>query len=168
MVKALTRKKATKATKGTKATKAKKGKIMIKSKAKKVVAKMKKRVMVKKVTKKVTKKLVKKVTMKAKKAVQAKAPPSLKLRRAGKAPVMAGQLGKVVHYYDKIGVAIVELTGTVTVGDLLTFKRGEREFTQPVSSMQIDHQSVEKAGKGKVIGVKVVQVADPGTIVLPG
>ena len=114
-------------------------------KARKIMGKRK---MVKKVTKKVTKKLVKKVMASKKK------------------PAVVGLVGKVVHYYDKIGVAIVELSGTVLVGDLLTFRRGEREFMQPVSSMQIDHASVEKAGKGKVVGIRVVQVADPGTLVI--
>lgn len=109
---------------------------------------MSKRALVKKVTKKVTKKLVKKTH--AKKAAT------------------PGLVGKVVHYYDRIGVAILELSGTVTVGDLLTFQRGKREFTQPVSSMQINHEPVAKATKGKVVGIRVVQVADPGTIVLHG
>ncbi len=106
------------------------------------------------------KKLVKKIAKKATK----------KLIRAAsrKKPAMAGVVGKVVHYYDRIGVAIVELTGPVLVGDILIFRRGKREFIQPVSSMQINHLPVEKAGKGKVVGIKVVQVADPGTIVLHG
>ena len=71
-----------------------------------------------------------------------------------------------MHYYDKIGVAILKLTAPLTVGELVTFKRGLREFTQPVSSMQINHISVEKAKKGEVVGVKVVQVADNGTMAL--
>ncbi len=128
---------------------------MMKSKIKKAVKSIKKSVakrktLVKKVAKKITKKLIKKTQMKKKSAV------------------MAGQLGKVVHYYDKIGVAIVELSGTVMVGDILLFKRGDLEFIQPVSSMQINHMGVEKAGKGKVIGVKVIQKAEPGTVVMKG
>lgn len=111
---------------------------------------VKRKVMVKKVAKKVTKKLMKK-TMARKKA-----------------PMMAGTVGKVVHYYDRIGVAIVELAAPVTVGDLLTFRRGAVEFTQPVSSMQIDHHPVGKAGRGKIVGIKVVQVIDPGATVLRG
>lgn len=128
---------------------------MLKSKVKKAVRSIKKtaakrKTLVKKVTKKVTKKLIKKTQMKK------------------KSSVMAGQLGKVVHYYDKIGVAIVELSGTVIIGDILLFKRGDLEFIQPVSSMQINHEPVEKAGKGKVIGVKVIQKAEPGTVVMKG
>jgi len=109
---------------------------------------MGKQKIVKNVMKKVTKKLVKKITA------------------AKKKPATAGMVGKVVHYYDRIGVAILELTAPIMVGELLTFKRGQREFTQPVSSMQINHMPVEKAGKGKVVGIKVVQVADAGTVAL--
>lgn len=101
---------------------------------------------VKKVAKKVTRKLVKKVMAKK------------------KAPMMAGAVGKVVHYYDRIGVAILKLKAPLRVGELLTFRRGQREFMQPVSSMQINHVPVKKAKKGAVVGVKVVQVADNGTM----
>ena len=129
---------------------------------KKTTAKAKKRVTLKRTARKVMgrKKLVKKIVKKATK----------KLIRAAtrKSAVQAGLLGKVVHYYDRIGVAIVELTGTVMVGDLLTFRRGKREFTQPVSSMQINHVPVEKAGKKEVVGIRVVQVADSGTLVCRG
>jgi len=35
-------------------------------------------------------------------------------------------IGKVVHYYDKLGVAIIDLEkGGLKVGDELKFKRGE-------------------------------------------
>ena len=113
--------------------------------AKKIMGKKK---LVKRVAKKVTKKLVKKIMAKK------------------KSPAMAGMVGKVVHYYDRIGVAILELNAPLVVGELLTFRRGQREFTQPVSSMQVNHAPVEKAKKGEVVGVKVVQVADSGTIAL--
>lgn len=104
------------------------------------------------------KKLVKKVVRKAtKKLIRAS---------ASKKPAMAGLLGRVVHYYDRIGVAIVELKAPLIVGELVTFKRGLREFTQPVSSMEINHASVEKAKKGDVVGIKVVQVADNGTLAI--
>ncbi len=71
-------------------------------------------------------------------------------------------IGKVVHYYDKIGVAIVELTKTIKVGDSVKFHRGDSEFTQQVSSMQVEHENVEKAKKGDAIGIKVDQPVKEG------
>lgn len=76
-------------------------------------------------------------------------------------------LGKVVHYYDHLGVAIVELQKALKVGDIILFRRGEQEFAQPIASMQIEHASVEKAKKGDAVGIKVTQPVKEGALVLP-
>lgn len=73
-------------------------------------------------------------------------------------------IGKVVHYYDKLGVAIVELeSGGLKVGDEIKFKRGEEEFRQEVESLQIEHQPVGEVRKGDSFGLKVSQPTKPGT-----
>lgn len=65
------------------------------------------------------------------------------------------KVGSVSHYYDKIGVAVVELTGDLKVGDTIKFSRGGEElFIQKVSSMQMEHQSIDAAEKGQAIGLK--------------
>lgn len=66
-------------------------------------------------------------------------------------------IGKVTHYYDKIGVAIIELTDTLRQGETIKIVGQGREFTQVVSSMQFEHQNIEKAQKGQSVGVKVDQ-----------
>lgn len=77
---------------------------------------------------------------------------------------MAKPIGKVVHFYDKLGVAIVDLgTGKIKVGDEIKFKRGEEEFTQKVESLQVDHESVESVKKGDSFGLKVDKPTKPGT-----
>ena len=75
------------------------------------------------------------------------------------------EIGKVGHYYDKIGVAIIDLAGKLAVGDRVKFQSSNLEFEQEVSSMQIDHEQVEKAGKGKVVGIKVDKKVHQGTVV---
>lgn len=66
------------------------------------------------------------------------------------------KVGKVTHYYDKLSVAIVELTGTLSVGDKIKFSRGgEDMFEQEIGSMQIEHEQKDSAKKGDVIGLKV-------------
>ncbi len=66
------------------------------------------------------------------------------------------KIGKVTHYYDKIQVAILELESDLSNGDRIKFVRGGEElFEQTVSSIQIEHQHVETAKKGDVIGLKV-------------
>lgn len=76
-------------------------------------------------------------------------------------------LGKVVHYYDKLGVAIVELAAPLSVGDTVLFRRGEQELLQTVDSLQIEHDSVQKAKKGQVVGLKVDEPMKEGAIMLP-
>lgn len=73
------------------------------------------------------------------------------------------KLGRVSHYYDKIGVAVIELSGDLKVGDTIKFSRGGEElFTQKVSSIQMEHESVEEASKGQAIGLKVEQEVKDG------
>ncbi len=79
---------------------------------------------------------------------------------------METTVGKVVHYFDNVGVAIVELSGKVAIGDTLKFQRGEEEFEQEVTSMQVEHQPVESAKKGDAVGIKVSKKAKEGTTVL--
>jgi len=73
------------------------------------------------------------------------------------------KVGKVTHYYDNIGVAIVELEGALKTGDMLKFQGHGADFEQPADSMQVNHEQVEKAGKGDVVGLKVVQPVKEGT-----
>ncbi len=65
------------------------------------------------------------------------------------------KVGRVTHYFDKIGVAIIELDGTLSTGDRIKFVRGGEDlFDQSVDSIQIEHRKVDSAGKGEVVGVK--------------
>lgn len=68
------------------------------------------------------------------------------------------KIGKVSHYFDKIGVAALTLTGSLAVGD--TVKIGD--LTQVVSSMQIERVPVEKAKKGDDVAIKVDQKVKEG------
>ncbi|KKQ37650.1 MAG: hypothetical protein US53_C0013G0009 [Candidatus Woesebacteria bacterium GW2011_GWA1_37_7] len=66
------------------------------------------------------------------------------------------KIGNVTHYYDKIQVAIIELDSDLGIGDKIKFVRGGEDlFEQDVSSIQVEHQQIDKAGKGDVIGLKV-------------
>ena len=76
-------------------------------------------------------------------------------------------IGRTTHYYDRIGVAIVELAAPLHVGDAVTFKRGENEHTQAITSMQIDHTPVTSAKKGDVVGIQVTKEIHEGAEVLP-
>ncbi len=65
-------------------------------------------------------------------------------------------IGRITHYYSHLGVGIVELTdGELKVGDTIHIKGAHTDFTESVDSIQIEHQNVPRAEKGKVVGIKV-------------
>lgn len=73
------------------------------------------------------------------------------------------QIGKITHFFNKIGVAVIELKATLKKGDQIHIVGGEeRDFEQEIDSIQIEHESIEKAGKGEAIGLKVKEAVKPG------
>ncbi len=72
------------------------------------------------------------------------------------------EVGKVTHYYGKIGVAIVELSGSLRVGDKIKIESNRTEFEQTVDSMEVEHKPVEVANRGEVIGLKVREKVGEG------
>ncbi|MDD5103352.1 MAG: hypothetical protein PHX93_03045 [Candidatus Peribacteraceae bacterium] len=76
-------------------------------------------------------------------------------------------IGKVTHYYDRIGVAVVAVNETIRLGDTIRLKHGKREFEQKISSLQVNHTPITSAAKGQEVGMKVDEVADEGTLILP-
>lgn len=75
-------------------------------------------------------------------------------------------IGKVTHYYDKAGVAIVELQDELRIGNRIRIERGDQTFEREVTSMQKDYKPVEEAGKGDTVGIKIDQKAKEGSLVL--
>jgi len=64
-------------------------------------------------------------------------------------------IGRVNHWFGKIGVAGIELTGKLAAGDHIHILGHTTDFEQKVTSMQLMHQDIEEAGPGDNIGVKV-------------
>lgn len=74
------------------------------------------------------------------------------------APAMPAErpLGVVTHYYSHLGVAVVQLNeDRLRVGETIRIKGHTTDLTQPIESIEIDHQSVEEASAGQVFGLKV-------------
>lgn len=73
------------------------------------------------------------------------------------------KIGVITHVFGQIGVAAIDLTDVLKVGDRVRFKGGTTDFEQEINSMQIENQSVNEAQSGDSIGVKVgekVRVGD--------
>jgi U32 family peptidase len=75
------------------------------------------------------------------------------------------KVGEITHYYDKIGVAVLELTADLNIGDLIKIVKDDGEIKQEVTSMQQEHQQIKAAKKGDVVGLKVTKpVAAKSTV----
>jgi len=67
------------------------------------------------------------------------------------------EIGVVTHYFDRPKVAIVKVSaGPVAVGDQLRFHGHTTEFTERVTSMEVDHKKVDAAKTGDEIAIQVV------------
>jgi putative protease len=68
---------------------------------------------------------------------------------------MEVRVGTISHIYKKIGVAIVDLSEPLQVGDTIHISGHHTDLTQKVDSIQIEHQDVQRAERGQSIGVRV-------------
>jgi len=72
------------------------------------------------------------------------------------------KVGEIIHYYDKIGVAVVKVLSPVKVGDKIKIAGHDNEFEQTIASMQVEHESIDKAKKGDDVGMKTNQPVKSG------
>lgn len=68
---------------------------------------------------------------------------------------MEKKIGKVIHYFDKAMVAVIKLAGNLSVGDTVKFAHGGKEFSQKVSSMQVEHKSIKSGKTGEEVAIRV-------------
>lgn len=64
-------------------------------------------------------------------------------------------IGKVTHYFPHVNAAVVKLKAPLSVGDRVKIKGHTTDFTQNVSSLQIDRVPIQSAKKGEEIGLLV-------------
>jgi len=78
---------------------------------------------------------------------------------------MDTRVGKVTHYYDRINVAVMVLSGELNVGETIHIQGRLTDFTQRVGSMEIEHQKIESAGPKTEIALKVLEPVREGDVV---
>ena len=78
---------------------------------------------------------------------------------------MDKEIGKVTHYFEKVGVAIVELSDDLSIGDEIHIKGSTTDFVQEVENMQVDHKEIESSKAGDEIGLKVNERVRPNDLV---
>ncbi len=149
--------------------KIKKAQKPVKKLVKKAVKKAVKKT-VKKVAKKPAKKVVKKIVKNAKKLAKPLAKKSASKAKKVLAPAIkprkeasGKQIGRILHYFDRISVAVVELDGELSVGDAIRIIGGkETDFKQVIESMELEHEKIGKAKKGQAIGMELKDKAREG------
>jgi putative protease len=74
-------------------------------------------------------------------------------------------VGKVTHYFGKIGVAVVEVSDEINVGDEISIEGTKTNIRQKAEEMEIEHKRIEKAKAGDSIGLKVIDKVREGDMV---
>ena len=67
------------------------------------------------------------------------------------------RVGEVTHFFDRINVAAIQLIHPLQKGDQVHFLGHGSDFTQDISSIQIEHEAVDMAPKGQEVAVRVVR-----------
>jgi translation initiation factor IF-2 len=66
-------------------------------------------------------------------------------------------IGSVTHYFNGPSVAVVKITdGEIAVGDEIRFQGHTSDFVERVTSMEVEHEKVEKATAGLEVAIQVV------------
>lgn len=74
-------------------------------------------------------------------------------------------IGQVTHYYNRIGVAVLRLTGDLKIGDTVLILGHTTELEQRVTSMEIEHQKVEAVQAGQEVALRVEEPVRKGDVV---
>lgn len=74
------------------------------------------------------------------------------------------KVGTITHFFGKINVGVLELDEDLEVGDEIHVVGGDgnRDFTQEVTSMQVEHENIEEASAGDAVGIKLEEQAKEG------
>jgi U32 family peptidase len=65
------------------------------------------------------------------------------------------RIGKVTRFFDKIMVAVIKLEEDLNIGDEITIKGENTDFSQKIESMEINRQKINFAKSEDEIAIKV-------------
>ncbi len=66
------------------------------------------------------------------------------------------QVGVVVNFYTKPCVAAIKvINGSIRKGDMLKYKGHTTDFSEEITSMEIENQPAEEAEVGDLVGVEI-------------
>jgi len=106
----------------------------------------------KRVPRKGTKKKVVKKTALKRKIVKRK---TAKKAAPGKPREKGKPVGIITHYFSRVNAGVLKLKAPLAVGDTVKIKGHTTDFTQTITSMQLDHVVIANAKKGQEVGLLV-------------
>lgn len=72
-------------------------------------------------------------------------------------------VGEITHFFPKIQVCVLKIVAnSIKIDDQIEIRGGNNFFVQKVRSLQIESKDVQVASKGKLVGLKVNQIARVG------
>jgi UPF0176 protein len=72
------------------------------------------------------------------------------------------RIGTVTHYYNRISVAVLKLSGELKVGDKILILGRTTDIVQVVTSMEIEHRKVSAVSPGMEVALKVADSVRSG------
>lgn len=67
------------------------------------------------------------------------------------------EIGKVTHYYNHLGVAALSLVGGLKLGDKIHILGHTTDFTQRITSMEVNHHTVLWVKPGDNMALRIIQ-----------
>lgn len=64
-------------------------------------------------------------------------------------------VGRISHYFGRIGVGAIKLTDTLRVGDTVRITGHTTDLTEVVQSMQLEHATIQEGVAGQEVAIKV-------------
>lgn len=70
---------------------------------------------------------------------------------------MEVEIGRVIHFYSHICVAVLQLNENLKLGDKIHILGHTTDFTQRVNSIEIEHHPVVWVKPGDNVAIKVIE-----------
>ncbi len=76
------------------------------------------------------------------------------------------QIARVTNFYDKVGVAVIEiLNQPLSVGDTVRIKGIQTDFVQVVSILQVENVKVDSVEVGEICALHVQSTVQAGDMI---
>ncbi len=78
---------------------------------------------------------------------------------------MEVRIGKVLHYYTHLNVAVICLENPVKIGEMIHFLGYTTDFSQPIFSMEVNHRKIASSEMCTEVAVQVIDYVRKGDFV---